>query len=136
VEALLIPDTANTTVVYIVDQDECVRKSLSRLMHSAGLRSQEFSSADEFLAQLDEGQKGCILLDITMPHPTCLQLQVELKQRGIDMPIITVSANDDAKTRNLALKLGAQFFFRKPVDDKALIDTIQWMLATHRQESP
>ena len=117
-------------MIYIVEDDNSVRKGLSRLVRSAGLLAQDFGSAEEFLAEVDTAQPGCVLLDITMPRLSGLQLQSELKRRGIDWPVIAISARDDADTRNMALELGAQFFFRKPVDDQALIDTIQWVMAS------
>ena len=118
-------------MVYIVDDDDSVRTGLSRLMRSARLDSRDFSSAEEFLAEIDERADGCVLMDITMPRLSGLQLQMELKRRGADIPVIAVSARDDADTRNLAHQLGARFFFRKPVDGQALIDAIQWVLASH-----
>ena len=117
-------------MIFIVDDDDSVRKSLSRLMRSAGLVSREFSSAEEFLAEVNGGESGCVLLDITMPRLTGLQLQVELKNRNIELGVIAISARDDADTRHMALQLGARFFFRKPVDDQALLDTIQWVLTS------
>jgi FixJ family two-component response regulator len=126
--------TPEATVVYIVDDDDSVRKGLSRLMRSAGLRSQDFGSAEEFLAQVGDEKGGCVLLDITLPRLTGLQLQEELKKRGIGLPVIAVSARDDADTRNMAHALGARFFFRKPVDDQALLDAIQWVLTLPRHD--
>ena len=123
-------DTSTAVVVYIVDDDDSVRKGLMRLMRSAGLQSQSFASAEEFLAEVDHEMKGCILLDITMPRLTGLQLQTELRTRKIDLPVIAISARDDADTRRMALELGARFFLRKPVDDQALLDTIQWVLTS------
>ena len=117
-------------IVYIVDDDDSVRKGLTRLMRSAGLQSQAFASAEEFLAEADSDMKGCILLDITMPRLTGFQLQTELNTRRIDLPVIAISARDDADTRRLALELGAKFFLRKPVDDQALLDTIHWVLTS------
>jgi FixJ family two-component response regulator len=130
---LLMPNNTDTPVVYIVDDDDSVRKGLSRLMQSAGLKSQSFSSAEKFLAKVDDHQRGCILLDITMPRMTGLQLQAELKKHGIDLPVIAVSARDDANTREMARELGAAFFFRKPVDDQALLDAIKWVSASDGQ---
>jgi FixJ family two-component response regulator len=122
-------------VVYIVDDDDSVRKGLSRLMRSARLDSRGFSSAEEFLAEVEQEQGGCLLLDITLPRLSGLQLQMELKRRGLDIPVIAVSARDDADTRNLAHRLGARFFFRKPVDGQALVDSIQWVLSSHARGS-
>jgi FixJ family two-component response regulator len=123
-------DTSIAAVIYIVDDDDSVRKGLSRLMRSAGLQSQDFASAEEFLAEIDDEQNGCVLLDITMPRLTGLQLQTELKNRNIHLPVIAISARDDADTRRMALQLGARFFLRKPVDDQALLDTIHWVLTS------
>jgi FixJ family two-component response regulator len=127
-----MPNNTDTSVIYIVDDDDSVRKGLSRLMRSAGLRSQDFGSAEQFLAEMDITKDGCILLDITMPHLTGFQLQMELKKRGIDMPVIAVSARDDVETREMARELGAWSFFRKPVDDQALLDAIHWVLTSDR----
>lgn len=119
---------STSAIVYIVDDDDSVRKSLTRLMRSSGLKSQEFGSAEQFLTTADVKHKGCILLDITMPRLSGLQLQVKLQELQIDLPVIAVSARDDADTRNMARELGARFFLRKPVDDQALLDAINWVL--------
>jgi FixJ family two-component response regulator len=97
-------------------------------MRSAGMKCRDFASSEQFLADLDPQQEGCVLLDITMPGATGLQLQAELKKRKISMPIIAVSARDDADTSSRARQLGARLFLRKPVDDQALLDAIRWVL--------
>ena len=121
--------TRDMPMIYIVDDEESVRKGLSRLLRSAGMPCRDFASAEQFLAELDPQQKSCVLLDITMPRLTGLQLQDELKKRKISLPIIAVLANDDADTSNQARQLGARFFLRKPVDDQALLDAIHWVLS-------
>ena len=120
--------TRDMPMIYIVDDEESVRKGLSRLLRSMGMPCRDFASAEQFLAELDPQQKSCVLLDITMPRLTGLQLQDELKKRKINLPIIAVSANDDADTSSQARQLGARFFLRKPVDDQALLDAIRWVL--------
>jgi len=122
----------NHAVVYIVDDEESVRKGFSLLLRSAGMAYRTFSSAEQFLAELDPQKQGCVLLDITMPRLTGLELQRELKRRGFNLPVIAISANDDAETINLARELGSRFFLRKPVDDQALIDAIHWILGSDR----
>ena len=122
------PATRDKPMIYIVDDEESVRKGFSRLMRSAGMPCRDFASAEQFLAEMDPQQEGCVLLDITMPGLTGLQLQSELKKRRIRMPIIAVSARDDADTSSRARQLGARFFLRKPVDDQALLDAIRWVL--------
>jgi len=123
----MIP-SAYSPVVYIVDDEESVRKGFSLLLRSAGIPFRAFASAEQFLAEMDPEEKGCVLLDITMPRLNGLQLQKELKQRHLDLPVIAISARDDAETSRLARQLGAQSFFRKPVDDQALLDAIRWVL--------
>ena len=120
--------TRDMPMIYIVDDEESVRKGLSRLLRSMGMPCRDFASAEQFLAELDPQQKSCVLLDITMPRLTGLQLQDELKKRKINLPIIAVSANDDADTSSQARQLGARFFLRKPVDDQALLDAIRWVV--------
>lgn len=117
-------------MVFIVDDEESVRKGFCLLLRSAGLPHRAFSSAKQFLADVDPQEEGCVLLDITMPQVTGLELQKELTQRKSRLRVIAISARDDAETGFLARKLGAQFFFRKPVDDQALIDAIHWVMAS------
>jgi two-component system response regulator FixJ len=129
-----MPATRGTPMIYIVDDEESVRKGLSRLMRSAGMPYRDFASAEQFLAELDPQQAGCVLLDITMAGLTGLQLQSELQKRRINLPIIAVSARDDADTSSRARQLGARFFLRKPVDDQALLDAIRWVLEGDRSQ--
>ena len=129
-----MPATRAAPLIYIVDDEESVRKGLSRLMRSAGMPCRDFASAEQFLEEMDPQQEGCVLLDITMPRLTGLQLQEELKQREINLPIIAVSAHDDADTCTRARQLGARFFLRKPVDDQALLDAIRWVLESDRPQ--
>lgn len=114
-------------MIYIVDDDDSVRTNLARLMRSAGFAAQAFASAEEFLAANGTLEPGCLLLDITLPGQSGLQLQAELNRRYANMPVIAVSARDDADTCEQARQLGAHYFFRKPVDAQALIDAIQWV---------
>ena len=124
---LRVPTAATTLVVYIVDDDASVRKGLARLIRSAGFEPRAFASADAFLSEARNERFACLLLDIAMPRVTGLQAQVQLKEQGVDLPVIAVSARDDEETRRLARELGAQFFLRKPVDDQALLDAIHWV---------
>jgi FixJ family two-component response regulator len=114
-------------MIYILDDDQSVRTNLARLMRSAGFPSEAFASAEDFLAAAGTLEPGCLLLDITLPGQSGLQLQAELNRRRVKLPVIAVSARDDAETRDLARQLGARYFFRKPVDAQALIDAIQWV---------
>ena len=119
--------TANV-LVHIVDDDEAVRKALSRLMRSAGIENRAYDSPEDFLAQVQNTDHDCVVLDITMPRMTGLELLRRLNARSIRLPIIAVSARDDDDTRQLARNLGVSLFLRKPVDDEALLDAIAWVV--------
>lgn len=114
-------------VVHIVDDDVSVRNGLSRLLQAADLDTQIYESTEEFLSRVRNERNACLLLDITMPRITGLEVQEILNARQITLPVIAVSASDDREARQRALDLGAEFFFRKPVDDQALLDAIAWV---------
>ncbi len=118
---------AETLHVSIVDDDDAVRKGLSRLMRSAGIESRAYESPERFLSEVHNEEHACILMDITMPRMSGLELSAQLKERGITLPVIAISARDDDDTRHLARELGVRFFMRKPVDDQALLDAISWV---------
>ena len=121
-------EPAKACVVYIVDDDDLVRKGLERLMRSGGLIPRTYASPELFLKEVRPEWPACILLDITMPRMNGLEVQARLKARGNTMPVIAVSARDDDETRTRARELDAQCFFRKPVDDQALLDAIAWIV--------
>ena len=114
-------------LICIVDDDDSFRRSLSRLMRACGFEVQAYSSAESFLDEMEANSRACVLIDITMPRMSGLQLQELLKEKAIEFPIIAVSAQDDDETRQQARNLGARFFLRKPVDDRALLDAISWV---------
>ena len=122
-------------MVYLIDDDESVRRALQRLLRSAGLDVRAFASAEEFLQSGNLTQRACIVLDIQMRALTGFDLQEKLASKGIRIPTIAVSALDDAETRERARMLGAVAFFRKPVDGQALIDAIHWAMGVTKDKS-
>lgn len=126
-ELLPLTTVTSAKVVYIVEDDDSVRTGLSRLMRSAGYEPRAFASPSAFLEAICAEQAACILLDITMPQVSGFQVQAQLGKKGISLPVIAVSARDDDEARGMARALGAQFFLRKPVDDRALLDAIDWV---------
>jgi FixJ family two-component response regulator len=122
-------------MVYIVDDDASVRKGLARLMRSAGYRVHVFETGDDFLSDVGVNSEGCVVLDITMPRISGQQVQELMLQRNIQLPVIALSAKDDEETRRHARALGARFFLRKPVDDQAILDAIQWVTDAGRLAS-
>jgi FixJ family two-component response regulator len=115
-------------MVYLIDDDESVRRALQRLLQSVGFDVKAFSSAEEFFKGLDLSQRGCIILDIRVPGLTGFDLQKKLASEGVRIPVIAISAFDDGEIRERARELGAAAFFRKPVDGQALIDAIHWVM--------
>jgi FixJ family two-component response regulator len=120
--------TSKLCTVYIVDDDNSVRRALSRLMRSADLHHVVFNSGEELFAELPDGARGCLVIDIRMPGLTGHDVQTKLRDKGVTIPVIAVSAQDDDAARHRARELGAVAFFRKPVDDQALLDAITWAM--------
>jgi FixJ family two-component response regulator len=119
---------------YVIDDDESVRKAFERLLRSANLEVETFASVGDFFNGERQGEHACIVVDIRMPGSTGFDLQRELTSRGMRMPVIVISASDDAQTRENARKLGAAAFFRKPIDDQALLDAIWWAISGVKQK--
>ncbi len=130
-----MPECKRRGMVYVIDDDESVRKALKRLLRSADLDVETFSSAEEFLSNSRESQNACMLIDIRMPGLTGFDLQKRLLSQGARIPVLVISASDDWQTREHARELGAVGFFRKPVDDQALLDAIWWATAEGRRKS-
>ena len=114
-------------IVHVVDDDAGVRTGFTRLLRSAGLDVRAYPSADRFLDEVDSVGPGCILLDITMPGISSPETLLRLKGRHTLLPVIVVSARDNEAIHRLTHELGAKMFLRKPVDDQALLDAINWV---------
>lgn len=111
-------------LVYIVDDDNAVRDSLSLLLRLKGFENRVFGSAEDFLAQYSPDWRGCLLLDIRMAGMDGLALQRELAERGSVLPIVFITAHGDAAKARAALKSGAVDFLEKPLDDQALVAAV------------
>jgi len=121
--------TKEQTTIYVIDDDESVRKAFKRLLRSVNFEAETFASAEEFLRSQKPNKNSCIIIDIRMPGLTGFDLQRKLMAQGSRIPIIVISASDDAHTREQARELGAVAFFRKPIDDQALLDAITWAIS-------
>jgi FixJ family two-component response regulator len=117
-----------TRKIYVVDDDDSVRRALGRLLRSEGLNSETFASGETFLASLPADAQGCVVMDIRMPDLTGHDVQEKLRGAGQMIPVIALSAQDNEDARRRAHELGAVAFFRKPVEDQALLDAIQWAM--------
>lgn len=112
----------NVPVIHIIDDNDAIRKSLSMVMESAGLKSRTYSSAQDFLDNYTDTPQGCILLDIRMPDINGLELQQHhLPQRNINLPVIFMTGYADVPTAIRAMKAGAFDFVEKPFDQEDLL---------------
>ena len=119
-------------IVYVVDDDESVRRSLSRLLRSAGLNVETFPSAQAFLSRELPDRTACLVLDVRLPGLSGLDLQAALKQAGRAMPIVFISGSSDVPVSVQAMKEGALDFLQKPFDDDQLLSAIAGALARGR----
>jgi len=123
-ESALMPPTPGHTV-FVVDDDEAVRKAVSRLLRSAGFAAAVFASPREFLAQYNPATPGCLVLDMAMPDFDGLQLQTALTEKGCILPIIFLTGHGDVSKSVQAMKQGAFDFLSKPVKDKDLLTAVR-----------
>lgn len=115
--------------VFIIDDDEAVRRFLSGLIASVGLHVETYASAQEFLDADEPSQPGCLLLDIRMPGMSGLELQKELASRNIRIPIIILTGHGNVQVAVHAMKAGAVDFIEKPFNNELLLDRIQMAVA-------
>ncbi len=115
----------NEPTVFIVDDDQAVRDSLCWLIEAAGLNVKACVSAIEFLSMYDPQWPGCLVLDVRLPGMSGLELQRELQQRQIDIPIIIITGHGDVSTAVRAMKAGAIDFIEKPFSDDLLIQRVR-----------
>jgi FixJ family two-component response regulator len=112
-------------MVAIVDDDDLMRAALQGLLKSAGLLTQSFASAEEFLRSGHQHDTACLITDIRMPGISGLELQAQLNADHCRIPTIFITAHGDAKMRMQAMRAGAVEFLAKPFDDEALLESVR-----------
>jgi len=112
-------------IVFVVDDDLSVRRSTERLLRTAGLKVQTFTSAREFLKNPPPEGPACLVLDVRMPGLSGIELQRELTQCGIQIPIIFITAHGDIPMTVRAMKAGAVEFLTKPFRSRGLLDAVR-----------
>ena len=121
-------------VIYVIDDDVSVRKSLSLLLRSAGYGVETFVSAEEFLSKAVLDRIGCIILDVKMRGMSGLDMQEQLGRSDQYMPIIFITGHGDIPMSVQAVKKGAIDFLTKPFDDTQLLSLIESAVGKCRQE--
>lgn len=116
--------TENSPLIHVVDDDDSVRKALSRLLKAAGYEAQGYANAGEFLLALPISTPGCIILDVRMPGPSGLELQTALNRQGNILPIIFLTGHGDIPMSVQAMKAGAVDFLTKPVQSQTLLAAV------------
>jgi FixJ family two-component response regulator len=120
--------------VYIVDDDQQARESVSALVRSMGLNTELFSSAEEFLEQVDKDDRGCVITDLRMLGMSGVELQDALRQREIRLPVILITAYPRTSITVRAMKHGAITLLEKPYEDDDLWDAVRDGLQLDEQQ--
>ena len=130
---------ANSSTVFVIDDDDLVRASIQGLLKSVGLRSETFGATQEFLSSKRPDVPSCLVLDVRLPGVNGLDFQRELADAGIRIPIIFITGHGDIPMSVKAMKSGAVEFLTKPFRDQDLLDAIHQALdrdrVTRQQQS-
>ena len=117
-------------MVFVVDDDPQVRASIQGLLKSAGLRSECFETAEQFLQRQPPDGPSCLIVDVSLPGISGLDFQQQLKKAGLQIPIVFITAHGDIPMTVKAMKSGAVEFLTKPFEDKDLLGAVQQALAS------
>jgi RNA polymerase sigma factor (sigma-70 family) len=121
------------SIVHVIDDDPSVREAIASLIRSVGMSVQVFGSANEFMASSRPNAPACLVLDVRMPELSGLELQRELTDAGISIPIIFITGHGDIPMSVRAMKAGAMEFLTKPFRDQALLDAIAQAIDRDRE---
>jgi two-component system response regulator FixJ len=124
-------------IVFIVDDDPALRKSLVAAVESASLGASSFATAQDFLDDYDPATPGCLILDLRMPGMNGLQLLEHLRAQGMHLPVIVFSGSADVASAVQSMKLGAVDFLEKPADYRLLVARVReaiWLDEQRRQD--
>lgn len=111
--------------IYVVDDDEAIRRSLSFLLRTSGFAVELFEGGLSFLKAAGALAPGCVLLDVRMPDMDGLEVQRELRARGVMLPVIIMTGHGDVDMAVAAMKAGASDFIEKPFEKAALLACIE-----------
>jgi len=124
--------SAGVATVFIIDDDAGVREAIQGLLKSVGLRSESFASPQEFLKNWRSNGPSCLVLDVRLPGVSGLEVQHQLAEMGVHVPVIFITGHGDIPMTVRAMKSGAVEFLTKPFRDQDLLDAIQRALDLDR----
>ena len=116
--------TESQPIVFIIDDDISVRDGISDLLRSVGLDAHTYGSTQEFVSSKRPDASGCIILDVRLPGRSGLDFQQTLRELGIRLPVIFISAHGDIPISVRAMKSGAIEFLTKPINEQQLLDAV------------
>lgn len=111
--------------VYVVDDDEAIRRSLSFMLRTSGHKVDLFTQGEEFLKVVARLEPGCVLLDIRMPGMDGLEVQQALAEHGVTLPVIIMTGHGDVALAVRAMKAGAIDFIEKPFEKATLMSALE-----------
>ncbi len=126
---------ARDAVVHLIDDDDGVRQAVAFLLTTSGFAVRVYESAAGFLEALPTVQPGCIVTDVRMPEMDGLELQRQLKQRGVGLPVIVITGHGDVPLAVEAMKAGAIDFIEKPFNDEKLLSAIRVAIDLHARDA-
>ena len=126
-------ESSSTATVYVVDDDDSMRRALNLLLNTVGYQTAAFASSKEFLEKFKPDSAGCLVLDIRMPGMSGLELQQHLNRTGAMLPVIFITGHGDVPMAVQAMKEGAFEFVQKPFRDQDLLDRINHALEQDAQ---
>jgi len=126
-------DAVSAATVYVVDDDDGMRRALSLLLNTVGYKTAAFAGPVEFLDKFKPETAGCLVLDIRMPGMSGLELQQHLNRMGSMLPVIFITGHGDVPMAVQAMKEGAFEFVQKPFRDQDLLDRINHALEQDKE---
>lgn len=121
--------------VFVVDDDEGVRESLSALLQASGFAAEAFGEGAGFLRSVGPSRRGCVLLDVRLPDMNGLEVLTELAGRGVRLPVVMITAYADVALAVAAMRAGATDFLEKPYAEEALLTSVRSALRRDAEEA-
>jgi FixJ family two-component response regulator len=128
-----MPAKPVSATIYVVDDDEAIRKSLDSLLRSVGFSVQTYASSQDFIAGANPHAPACLILDVRLRGENGLEFQTAMSQNGLRMPVVFVTGHGDIAMTVKAMKAGAVDFLAKPYRDQDVLDAVTHALAKDKQ---